>query len=138
MQAQEQPYWHLGALANHSEFGLIVISVAAAVNWVDTEWSAALSIAVAVSFVAAAPINKATHEIYRKHRDRLLSFQSPKLIDSYEPTDNVSVVILGMGRVGTGAYESLAPKWGRRVLGVEALERRVTEHLTEQRTCGQC
>ena len=122
-----------GALANHSEFGLIVISVAAAMNWVDTEWSAALSIAVAVSFVVAAPINKATHEIYRKHRDKLLSFQSPKLIDSYEPTDNVSVVILGMGRVGTGAYESLAPKWGRRVLGVEALERRVTEHLTEQR-----
>lgn len=98
-----------GVLANHSEFGLIVVSVAAAVNWLDPEWSAALSIAVAVSFVVAAPISSATHEFYRKYRDRLLSFQSPELVSSFEPTDGARIVILGMGRVGTGAYDALAP-----------------------------
>jgi len=122
-----------GALANHSEFGLIVVSVAAAVNWLDPEWSAALSIAVAVSFVVAAPISGATHDIYRKYRTKLLSYQSTTLVDGFEPTDNVRIVILGMGRVGTGAYESLAPIWGRQVLGVEALHSRVAHHLAEQR-----
>ena len=122
-----------GVLANHSEFGLIVISVAAAVNWVDAEWSAALSIAVAISFLVAAPITKASHGFYRKHRSKLLSFQSPTLIDSYEPTDEVRVVVLGMGRVGTGAYESLAPQWGTWLLGVESIEAKVARHVTEQR-----
>ena len=120
-------------LANHSEFGLIVISVAVAVNWVDAEWSAALSIAVAISFLVAAPITKASHEFYRKHRSKLLSFQSPTLIDSYEPTDEVRVIVLGMGRVGTGAYESLAPQWGTWLLGVESIEAKVAHHVTEQR-----
>ena len=38
-----------------------------------------------------------------------------------------------MGRVGTGAYDSLVPKWDREVLGVEELESRVTHHISEQR-----
>ena len=122
-----------GALANHSEFGLIVVSVAAAVNWLDPEWSAALSIALAVSFVVAAPMSSATHEFYRKHRDRLLSFQSSELVNSFEPTDGARIVILGMGRVGTGAYDSLAPQWDREVLGVEELESRVARHISQQR-----
>jgi predicted Kef-type K+ transport protein len=122
-----------GVLANHSEFGLIVVSTAAAVNWLDPEWSAALSIAVAVSFVIAAPISSATHELYRKYRDRLLKFQSPELVKSLEPTDGVHIVILGMGRVGTGAYDALSPKWGYEVLGVEELEYRVARHVAEKR-----
>lgn len=122
-----------GALANHSEFGLIVVSVAASVGWLDSSWSAALSIAIAVSFVVGAPISAATHHFYRRHRVRLLQFQSDQLVESFAPTDNVKLIILGMGRVGTGAYEALAPRWGREVLGVEATESRVHEHLCEQR-----
>ncbi len=110
-----------------------MVSLAAAANWLDPDWSAALSIAVAVSFVVAAPISGATHNIYRKYRDKLLTFQSATLVDSFEPTDNVKIVILGMGRVGTGAYEALAPRWGRQVLGVEAIESRVKHHVAEQR-----
>ena len=120
-------------MANHSEFGLIVVSVAAAANWLDPEWSAAISIAIAISFVVAAPISSSTHEVYLRFRHRLLSFQSPQLISSYEPTSGVRIVICGMGRVGTGAYDSLVPKWDREVLGVEELESRVTHHISEQR-----
>lgn len=122
-----------GALANHSEFGLIVVAVAAGANWIDAEWSAALSIAVAVSFVIAAPISSATHEIYRKYRHRLLSFQSSQLVSSFAPTDGVVIVICGMGRVGTGSYDSLAPQWGREVLGVEQHPARVNYHAARQR-----
>ena len=122
-----------GALANHSEFGLIVVSVAAAVGWVSSDWIAALSIAIAISFVVAAPISAATHKIYFKHRDRLLKFQSGALVQSFESTRDVRIVILGMGRVGTGAYEALAPQWGQQLLGVEAIPQRVASHREEQR-----
>jgi glutathione-regulated potassium-efflux system ancillary protein KefC len=122
-----------GALGNHSEFGLIVVSVAAVAGWVDPQWSAALSIAIAVSFVIAAPMSSRSHHFYAQHRDRLLQWQSGRLRESFEPTDGVKVVILGMGRVGTGAYESLAPQFGSAVLGVEASPAKVAEHRTEQR-----
>ena len=122
-----------GVLANHSEFGLIVVSVAAAANLLHSEWSAVLSIAVAVSFVVAAPLSSATHEFYRKYRNRLLTFQSAELAKSFEPTDGARIVILGMGRVGTGAYDSLEPQWGQGVLGVEELESRVAHHISERR-----
>ena len=122
-----------GALANHSEFGLIVIAVAAASGWVAESWSATLSIALAVSFLLAAPISNASHGMYRRHRDRLMTHRSDRLLESYQPTDGVGVVILGMGRVGSGAYEALAPQWGREVLGIEANEARVVEHRNEQR-----
>lgn len=122
-----------GSLGNHSEFGLIVIAVAATAQWVDPQWTAALSIGIAISFVVAAPINGATHGFYQRHRERLLSFRSDKLLESYEPTDNVKIVILGMGRVGTGAYESLARHSGKQLLGVESTEARVAAHRSEQR-----
>ncbi len=122
-----------GALANHSEFGLIVISVAATVGWVAPDWSAALSIALAISFLLAAPISKASHGFYRNNRDRLLAHRSDQLLGTYEPTDNVRIVILGMGRVGTGAYEALAPEWGRDILGVETSSEKVATHRNEQR-----
>lgn len=122
-----------GALGNHSEFGLIVVSVAAVAGWVDPQWSAAVSIAIAVSFVLAAPMSARSHHFYARHRDRLLQWQSGRLRESFEPTDGTRVVILGMGRVGTGAYESLAPQFGRALLGVEASPAKVAEHRTEQR-----
>ena len=122
-----------GALANHSEFGLIVISVAATVGWVTSDWSAALSIALSISFLLAAPISKASHGFYRKHRDRLLAHRSDQLMGTYQPTDDVRIVILGMGRVGTGAYEALAPAWGRKILGVETSQAKVNAHRSEQR-----
>lgn len=122
-----------GVLANYSEFGLIVVAVAATAQWVDPEWSAALSIAVAISFIIAAPMSAASHNFYRRHRERLLHYQSNQLVKSYDPTDGVKLVILGMGRVGTGAYEALAPLYGQGVLGVESMESRVAAHKVEQR-----
>lgn len=122
-----------GALGNHSEFGLIVVSVAVVAGWVDPQWSAALSIAIAISFVIAAPMTANTHHFYARHRDWLLRWQSGRLRESFEPTDGVRVIILGMGRVGTGAYEALAPEFGNALMGVEASPGKVAEHRSAQR-----
>ena len=121
------------ALSNHSEFGLIVISVAAGLGWIAPVWSSTLSIALAISFLLAAPMSKASHGFYRKHRDQLLGHRSVQLLHTYEHTDNINTVILGMGRVGTGAYEALAPRLGEALLGVEASIGKATHHQQEQR-----
>jgi hypothetical protein len=121
------------ALSNHSEFGLIVISVAAGLGWIAPVWSSTLSIALAISFLLAAPMSKASHGFYRKHRDQLLGHRSVQLLHTYERTDNINTVILGMGRVGTGAYEALAPRLGEALLGVEASIGKATHHQQEQR-----
>ena len=120
-------------LSSHSEFGLIVISIAAGWGWVAPVWSSTLSIALAISFLLAAPMSKASHSFYRKHRDQLLAHRSVQLLDTYERTDNINTVILGMGRVGTGAYEALAPRLGEEVLGIEASLDKVSHHQKEQR-----
>lgn len=121
------------SLSNHSEFGLIVISVAAGLGWVAPVWSSTLSIALAISFFLAAPMSKFSHRFYRRHRDQLLRHRSAQLMKTYENTDNTHTIILGMGRVGTGAYEALAPRLGRELLGVEASVKKVAHHLGEQR-----
>ncbi|MDG1461786.1 MAG: cation:proton antiporter [Luminiphilus sp.] len=120
-------------LSSHSEFGLIVISVAAGLGWVAPVWSSTLSIALAISFLLAAPMSKASHGFYRKYRDHLLSHRSMQLMETYERTDHVNTVILGMGRVGTGAYEALAPRLGETLLGVETSPDKVTGHQQEHR-----
>jgi predicted Kef-type K+ transport protein len=122
-----------GTLGNHSEFGLIVAAVAVNIGWLSGEWNAALSIAIAVSFLIAAPINNATHKFYQRHRNWLLRFSSEEITKQLEPTDNVKVIILGMGRVGTGAYETFASRYGQQVLGIESKQAAIQKHREEHR-----
>jgi predicted Kef-type K+ transport protein len=116
------------ALANHSEFGLIVVAVAAGAGWVDSEWSAALSIAIAVSFVLAAPLNNASHGLYRRYRPLLQRFESSRVRATYSDTRDVRVLVLGMGNIGTGAYEAIAQRYGWQVLGVDDNDRKLAAH----------
>lgn len=122
-----------GVLGNHSEFGLIVISVAAGAGWISQDWVATLSIAIAISFLLAAKTSASSHRFYFRHRQKLLSYRTHALVQSFEPTDDVRIMILGMGRVGTGAYEALAPDFGRQLLGIESQADRVATHRDNHR-----
>lgn len=121
------------SLANHSEFGLIVIAVAAGVGWVSAQWSATLSIAIAVSFVAASPLNRASHGIYERFRSRLLRYETHRVRAALPDTRNVRVLVLGMGNIGTGAYESVARTYGEQVLGVDDNDRKLAQHRAQHR-----
>ena len=122
-----------GTLANFSEFGLIVMVVAASAGWVDTQWSGAISLAIAVSFLLASPINDASHEFYRRYRDRLVRFESSRVRKSHPDTGGVRAIVLGMGNIGTGAYDSLAERFGAAVLGVDDNDRKLSRHRAEHR-----
>ncbi len=116
------------SLANHSEFGLIVIAIAGAQGWVSAQWGGAMSIAIAVSFVVASPLNRLSHSIYGRHRSRLLRYESPEVRAKAPDTRNVKVLILGMGNIGTGAYEAIARTYGAQVLGVDDNDRKLAQH----------
>jgi glutathione-regulated potassium-efflux system ancillary protein KefC len=121
------------SLANHSEFGLIVVAVAVAEGWLNAQWSTAMSIAIAASFVVASPLNRASHSLYRRFRRRLLRWESPRVRAALPDTRNVKVLVLGMGNIGTGAYEAIARSYGPEVLGIDDNDRKLAEHRAMHR-----
>jgi len=117
------------SLANYSEFGLIVAAVAAANQWIPGDWLIILAVALSMSFIVAAPLNSASYRLYAHLRGWLAGFETARRIaeeDVIEPGD-VSVIIFGMGRVGSGAYDAMRSRVGDRVLGVDVDESTVEE-----------
>jgi glutathione-regulated potassium-efflux system ancillary protein KefC len=113
----------LGAasLASYSEFGLILAAVGVAGGWLGPEWLTTVAIVVALSFVAAAPLNAASHELYERFSTRLCRRQRPRRLAFEAEIDpgEADVIVLGMGRVGTGAYDNLKLQRGRRPVGID-------------------
>ncbi|KAA1188818.1 hypothetical protein F0M18_16565 [Pseudohalioglobus sediminis] len=120
-------------LGNYSEFGLVVVAVAAQASWIDSEWASAISLAIATSFVLSSPINKRAHTLYRRYHDFWLRFESEKVSESRPDTSGVRIMVLGMGNIGTGAYDAIAEHHGREVLGVDLNERKREEHARKHR-----
>ena len=109
------------SLANYSEFGLIVGAVGAANGWIEPEWLVVMAIALSMTFVLAAPLNTAAHSIYSRMATRLKSFETRTRLPEEEPIDpgDARIVIFGMGRVGTGAYDALRQRHGGKVIGFD-------------------
>ncbi len=108
-------------LANYSEFGLIVGAVGVKMGWLDSRWLTILAVSVGLTFLASAPVNAVAHRVYDRFRGFLLRFQTQERIPSEAPVHagDVEVVIFGMGRVGTGAYDALREELGEGLIGVD-------------------
>jgi glutathione-regulated potassium-efflux system ancillary protein KefC len=109
------------SLTNYSEFGLIVAALAVSSGWLSAEWLVAISLAVAGSFVAAAPLNAASERIYARLKGSLAPLEAKTLLAADQPiaVGDVDAVVLGMGQIGSGAYRRLSEGHGLRVLGVD-------------------
>jgi predicted Kef-type K+ transport protein len=121
------------SLGNYSEFGLIVIAVAASSGWVDDEWTSALSLSIAISFLLSSMINNQSHALYQRWRDTIQGFETRRTRERHPDTKGVRVMILGMGNIGTGAYEATAERYGRDVLGIDENDRKLNEHRLQHR-----
>ncbi|WP_017541324.1 MULTISPECIES: cation:proton antiporter family protein [Nocardiopsis] len=109
------------ALATYSEFGLIVGALAGEQGWLSDDWLVALALAVALSFLASAPLNTRGEEVYRAVAPWLRRRERADLLPSDRPIDldGARAVVLGMGRVGRGAYDRLHEAYGIAAVGIE-------------------
>ena len=121
------------SLSNYSEFGLIVAAIAQKNQWLEAKWLMAIAIALSLSFVLSAILNRKNDHIYQRYRPLWLRFQHHKRLVDDQPlhTANAGVAVFGMGRVGLGAYETLSSHYPGNVVGIDFDARRV-EHQQQR------
>jgi predicted Kef-type K+ transport protein len=114
-------------LSNFSEFGLIVGAVAASAGWLDGQWLVVFALLLAVSFVAAAPLNTHASALYTKSKKTLARAERKSRLPEDMPlaTDDAEVVIFGMGRIGVSAYDTIASEEKVPVIGVDSCPEKV-------------
>jgi len=109
------------SLAAFSEFGLIVVDGALDAGWVDDGWLVMLALTAALSFVIASILNARAHELYRRVEGYICRFESPQPLpqDGLPDIGDAEVLIVGMGRVGRGAYRAMVEADPRVICGVD-------------------
>ena len=118
------------SLANYSEFGLIVGAIGVETGMIDGSWLVVIAVALSISFVLAAPLNRYSHNLYATCNHWLRRFETGKRHPEEQPTRTgaAKVVIFGMGRVGTGAYDRIRELYGEILIGVESDAEKVAAH----------
>ncbi|MCE0556914.1 MULTISPECIES: cation:proton antiporter family protein [unclassified Motilimonas] len=118
------------SLANYSEFGLIVAALAASKGWLSNDWLIVTAIALSFSFILASVLNKSSDAIYQKLSPRLKRFQHLRLHVEDRPirVGDAKVLVMGMGRIGTGAYDELKEVFGDTVLGIDNSHEKTIKH----------
>ncbi|MGF1501179.1 MAG: cation:proton antiporter [Paracoccaceae bacterium] len=108
-------------LGTFSEFGLIVGAVAVDQALMSADWLLTLALALALSFVVAAPLNDKGHQLYARYSRALRRWEATRaeLSDPSARIGQAEIMIFGMGRLGSSVYRGLAKRYGDRVVGVE-------------------
>jgi len=117
------------ALSNFSEFGLIVAALSVNSGWLSREWLVILALAVSLSFVITSVLYPRAHHFYMRHKDRLKRYESSNRLqtDIIEQFPQAEVLVIGMGRVGKGAYKALHSLIDHRVAGLDSDRFRAAE-----------
>lgn len=123
------------SLSNYSEFGLIVAAIGASQGWISNDWLLIIAVALSISFIILAPISRKDHGLYDKFHERLLKYQREERMPEDQMHDHkgAELAVIGMGRVGTGAYEALKDCHGDCVIGIDFDQRSVDKHLEQGR-----
>jgi glutathione-regulated potassium-efflux system ancillary protein KefC len=124
------------SLSNYSEFGLIVGSIGVANGWISSEWLVVIAIALSMTFIMAAPLNSASHRIYAHISGYLKFFETSNRLPEDEPIDpgDAEIAVLGMGGVGTSAYDEMRRRYGGIVIGVDFNTEKVEAHRKKGRS----
>lgn len=115
-------------LTAYSEFGLIVAA------GVLQEWLVPLAIALSVSFVVAAPLNRFAHPLFQRWEHGLQRCERQIGHPDEQPSDlgDAEILIFGMGRTGTAAYDYLLPL-NSRLIGLDADTYKAEAHMVSGR-----
>ncbi|WP_129138870.1 cation:proton antiporter family protein [Modicisalibacter coralii] len=112
------------SLTSYSEFGLIVAAALAPDTLVG------LALAVALSFLVAAPLQRNAHSLFARLEPWLRRFENHRWHPDEQPASlgDARVMIVGMGRTGTAAYDRLHAD-DTRLIGLDADPNRVESHV---------
>lgn len=122
------------SLASYSEFALIAANLVIDHGWLEPHWVMPLALAVALSFAIMAPLNRHAHDLFERFEGPLSRFETVRSHPDDEPISvgQAHVLIMGMGRIGSGAYDFLRAR-EQRVVGLDSDPAKVEKHLQAQR-----
>ncbi len=108
-------------LSNYSEFGLIVAAIGVANGWIAQEWLLIIAVALSLSFAMSAGLNAISLKLYARHRSAWQRWQRADLLvdDRLLDVDGAKIAIIGMGGIGTGAYDTMRARFGETVIGID-------------------
>ncbi|MFP4515555.1 MAG: cation:proton antiporter [Desulfovibrionales bacterium] len=114
-------------LTNYSEFGLIVAAIAVGQNILPPDWLLIIALAVSLSFALSAPLSTASERLYGLCGSLVCRLDRTRPHPQEAPIDpgQVKVLVFGMGRIGSGAYDELQQYYRGSVCGVEHSPERV-------------
>ena len=117
------------SLSSYSEFALICVPVGIEAGWITMEWAVILALAITLSFMVTAPMNRLAHRVYARFESRLLPFETTERHPDEQPLllGRSRFLVLGMGRSGTAAYDFLTGR-GMRVAGLDSDPTKVARH----------
>lgn len=112
------------SLSNFSEFGLIVTSIAL------PEWTVPMALVVAFSFVASAPAHRLGDILFTRFSSWLSRFERKGHHPDFQllSLGDAQVLVIGMGRTGTSAYNYLAEQ-RLDVVGIDSDPDKVNAHI---------
>jgi glutathione-regulated potassium-efflux system ancillary protein KefC len=110
------------ALSNFSEFGLIVAAISVKSGWLTNDWLVILSLSVTLSFIFTNIVYKYAHDFFSKYKVTINKYQRLERLaeDVFIQPCSAPIVVVGMGRVGMGAYKSLETHHSRQAWGLDA------------------
>ncbi|OED42301.1 hypothetical protein AB833_06505 [Chromatiales bacterium (ex Bugula neritina AB1)] len=125
------------SLFSYSEFGLIVAAIAVEKGVFNADWITTLALAMSLSFFLATPINNKAHLLYRRYQSRLRAFENPVHLpeEQFSSLGDATTVVLGMGRIGTAAYDILRESGRDRIVALEENYDRTQRLCTQGYNC---
>lgn len=121
------------ALSNYSEFGLIVAHLSVQSGWLEKEILVVLALAVSISFIITSLLYRYAHQIYNHYKEVARRFEKyrPLNEDVFIQPKQGQILVVGLGRVGRGAFDALRHVLPEEVIGMDADCNRI-EKLKQQ------
>lgn len=121
------------SLSNYSEFGLIVGAIGVTSGWMSSEWLVIIALALSITFTLSSLANAKAHSFYASLENHLYKYEGLERLPDDKPIDvsDAQVLVFGMGRVGTGVYDSLLEQYGDSLLGIDYDQNVVKKHIQE-------
>ncbi|MEC8230034.1 MAG: cation:proton antiporter family protein [Pseudomonadota bacterium] len=120
-------------LSNYSEFGLIVGALAVSLGLLGNTWLVVIALSVSISFVITSILYRTSHSQYHRYKEIIKRFEKNRRLkeDIYPTLHNAEFLVLGMGRVGRGAFNALSKLTEVNVWGMDADRVKIKELADE-------